>query len=92
LVSTVERRLRKIEEIVGEDDECPRCSGTVIVSTGGIEDASAPTISATKNGQRFSPEAAEKFAAEEEPGGICPRCSKKRLEVRVGWSGLDNSR
>jgi Zn finger protein HypA/HybF involved in hydrogenase expression len=79
LVSALKRRIERLEQSFG-DDECPRCSGMVIVHGAG------GGLSVTKDGHRFSPQAAERFYEEEQPHGICPRCDRKRRRVSVTWS------
>ena len=81
MVSTLVRRLERVEHVEGGINDCPRCRDTIIVRGLGTEE----DLSVTKNGVRLSPEAARSFAREEEPHGICPDCGRKRKDVRVGW-------
>ena len=79
MVRALERRIERLEQSFG-DDECPRCSNTVVVIHIGGE------IGVTKNGHRLTPEAARRFYEEEQSGSVCPRCDKQRHKVRVTWS------
>ena len=78
MVATIERRLERLEQTFG-DSPCERCRNTQI-----IIDCSG-NISVVKDGSRLTSEAARVFHAEEEPGGVCPRCGNVRQRVRVTW-------
>jgi len=75
--SVVTRRLGQIEEIVGDDGECPRCSNTMIIRTFGA-------IIVVKGQRTLGPEASRQFAAEAESnGGRCPVCEQRWIDVPV---------
>ena len=81
MVATVEKRLTRLEQSFGGGDECPRCKDTVIV----IGVGEPGEISATQNGNRFSPEAAKAFYREEQPHGQCPQCGNFRERRIIRW-------
>lgn len=76
MVDTLIKRIERAEQVDGGDDECPRCSNTVIVRFLG-------TITVTKNKKRLGPEASRQFAAEAEPDGICPVCGQRWVDAPV---------
>jgi hypothetical protein len=72
-------RVRRLEEATGAGGECPRCSGTTIITLNG------KLGGASKNGRKLPPEEAEAFVAEEE-AGRCPLCGAVREQITVrGW-------
>jgi hypothetical protein len=79
MVSTIERRVSRLETSFGGGDSCERCEGTVIIV--GV----SGEISVTKGGSRLTSEAARVFHREEEPHGICPACGGYRERVRIVW-------
>ncbi len=64
---SLRRRLERLEAALG-DEECPRCSGTVMIY---IDDELESII---RHGRVLTPEEAEAFESEEEKGGCCPVC------------------
>jgi ssDNA-binding Zn-finger/Zn-ribbon topoisomerase 1 len=79
VATSLQTRIRRLEVAAGAGGECPRCAGTtVIIVNGKLE-------SVNRNGQKFTPEEAEAFVAEEE-GGRCPLCGARRgPTIQIGW-------
>jgi Zn finger protein HypA/HybF involved in hydrogenase expression len=75
-MSVLERRVEALEQ-AGGGEECPRCSGTIVVFVNGKLD------SVSKQGRKFTPEEAEAFAGEEDDGR-CPVCGQGRQEIAMG--------
>jgi len=82
MVSTLTRRVERLEGSFGGGEVCPRCAGTIVVI--GV----SGEVSVTRNGTHLAPEAAKAFHREEQPGDICPRCDESRRKVVVGWGHI----
>lgn len=80
MATNLETRVRRLEEATGSSGECPRCSGTTVIYVNG------KLSSVNRDGEKFTPEEAEAFVAEEEDGR-CPLCGQKRQEITVGGWG-----
>jgi len=78
MVSTVERRLERLERDSGGD--CPRCSNTVILW--GLGKAGDEPV-VTGRGFQLGLEESWRFYLEEMPGGICPVCEGVREQVTI---------
>jgi len=78
MVSTVERRLERLERDSGGD--CQRCAGTTILWGLG-RSANEPVV--IGRGFKLGLEASWRFYLEEQPGGVCPVCGQVREDVTV---------
>ena len=81
MTTRLETRIRRLEDATGADGECPRCSGTTIITING------KLGGASKNGRKLPPAEAEAFVAEEEEKGRCPLCGTVREQITVGGWG-----
>jgi hypothetical protein len=77
MITSLQTRIKRLEEATGGDGECPRCSGTTIITING------KVGGVSKNGRRLPLAEAEAFVAEEE-SGRCPLCGAVRQQVAVG--------
>jgi hypothetical protein len=76
MVTSLERRVRRLEEATGGgSDGCERCAGTTVAIINGKVD------SVTKRGHKFPHATAVAFVAEEGPGRVCPVCGTHRRQV-----------
>jgi hypothetical protein len=78
MASSLQRRLRRLEDASGEGGECPRCSGTVVVYVNDELD------SVTKDGRKLTPDEALAFESEEAQDGRCRVCCAKGQEITIG--------
>jgi hypothetical protein len=83
MTTSLQMRVRRLEDAAGGGSGCEHCSGSVaVVVNGRLE-------SVTKDGRRLEADEEEDFLFAEEPGGRCPVCGESfaSQEVTVGSWG-----
>jgi ribosomal protein L37AE/L43A len=78
VASTLQTRIKRLEDVSGAGGECPRCAETTVTYLSGA------IRSVSRYGRKLTPEEAEAFEVEEE-NGRCPVCGATRLQIKVGW-------
>ncbi len=76
MATVLKRRLRVLEDASG-DNECPRCSGIVVVYLGG------ELLNANRDGKPMSKEEYLAQEAEDGPNGECPVCGERPIDIKV---------
>jgi hypothetical protein len=72
-------RLRRLEDTAGRGgEECPRCSGTIVV--GGVD---GEVYSVSRDGQELPTKEAAEYAASLGEGGTCPACERSP-DIEIG--------
>jgi Zn finger protein HypA/HybF involved in hydrogenase expression len=83
MTTSLETRIRRLEDATGADGECPRCSGTTVILVNG------KVAGVSKYRRKLPLPEAEAFVVEEE-AGRCPLCGAVRQTITVGgWGDLD---
>ena len=77
--AVIEKRLTRLEQTDG-GDECPRCTGTMVIFGPGCDE---PAVN--RRGVQFGREESKRFWAQEQPNNICPECGQAREQVTVRW-------